>query len=210
MKTSTFDHTLFSPAFTNISIEVMYEAIRFVTSVLTWSAKAACGVHIIHEYFFEMTESKGESMLPTLQARQDYVLSRKLNRLGRNLEIGDIIVAIKPSDPDHRVCKRISGMPGDVILIDPSSSSTVTNSVSTCDQNDGFNKYVTVPEGHVWATGDNLSHSLDSRSYMWLPMGLIKGKAIAAMSLDKDLLDDNGNFWFYNFRRLTNNFIDET
>lgn len=187
----------------------MHEVVKFVSKVVSWSVRAGCVAHLASEYLFEFTETRGESMLPTLQARHDFVLARKTHRLGRDLEMGDIIVAIKPSDPDHRVCKRISGMPGDVILVDPTSSSTVTNSVSTCDQNDGFNKFVTVPEGHVWVTGDNLSHSLDSRSYMWLPMALIKGKVIAAASLDKGLRDENGKFWFYNFRRITNNFIDE-
>ncbi|KAM9901049.1 hypothetical protein OXX69_008853, partial [Metschnikowia pulcherrima] len=115
----------------------------------------------------------------------------------------------EPSDPDHRICKRITGMPGDVILVDPSASSSLTNSPAKCVQNDGYNKYVEVPAGHVWVTGDNLSHSLDSRSYSWLPMGLIKGKVIAANSMDKGLWDENGNFWFYNFRWLKNTFVDE-
>lgn len=148
-------------------------------------------------------------MLPTLQARHDFVYANRTHRLGRGLDMGDIVVAVKPSDPDHNVCKRISGMPGDVILVDPSSSSTVSNSVSTCERNDGFNKFVVVPEGHVWVTGDNLSHSLDSRSYMWLPMGLIKGKVSAAASLDQGLFDKDGKFWFFNLRWLKRNFEDE-
>lgn len=149
-------------------------------------------------------------MLPTLRARGDFAFALKTYRLGRDLDMGDVIVSIKPSDPDHRVCKRISGMPGDVILIDPTSSSSVTNSMPVCEQNDGFNKFVTVPEGHAWVTGDNLSHSLDSRSYMWLPMALIKGKVVAVMSLERDPQEKGLRSWPYNWRLITNNFVDET
>lgn len=187
----------------------MHEAVKFASKVVSWTVRAGCAAHLVSEHFFEFTETRGESMLPTLQAKYDFVVASKKHRLGRDVDTGDVIVAIKPSDPDHRVCKRISGMPGDVILIDPTSSSTVTNSIAVCEQNDAFNKFVTVPEGHVWVTGDNLSHSLDSRSYMWVPMALIKGKVIAAASLDKGLRDENGKYWFFNMRWITNNFNDE-
>lgn len=36
-------------------------------------------------------------------------------------------------------------------------------------------RYVTVPEGHIWVTGDNLSASRDSRNYGPVPLGLVKG-----------------------------------
>lgn len=185
------------------------ESLQFIGSILSWTLRAGCAAHLFNEYVYEFTETKGESMLTTLQANHDFVHALKSYRLGRNLDIGDLVVATKPSDPDHRICKRISGMPGDVILVDPSSSSSITNSPAMCIQNDGFNKFVQVPEGHVWVTGDNLSHSLDSRSYSWLPMALIKGKVVAVNSMDKGLRDENGKFWFYNFRWIENTFVDE-
>lgn len=187
----------------------MSSSLAVGSRIISWTLRIFCSMHLANEYLFEITETKGESMLPTIQAQKDFVYANKTCRLGRDVDVGDVIVAIKPSDPDHRVCKRISGMPGDVILVDPTTSSIVTNSAAVSESNDGFNKFVTVPEGHVWVTGDNLSHSLDSRSYMWLPMALIKGKVIAVASLDKGLRDDNGKFWFYNLRRITNNFIEE-
>eukprot|EP00798_Chlamydomonas_sp_ICE-L_P003557 gene3557-13629_t len=33
-----------------------------------------------------------------------------------------------------------------------------------------------VPPGHVWLQGDNLIHSLDSRQYGPVPMGMVRGK----------------------------------
>lgn len=186
---------------------MFHERLQFVASTLSWTLRAGCAVHLVNEYVFEFTATRGESMLPTLQARNDYVYALKHHRLGRDLDMGDCIVAVKPSDPTHRVCKRITGMPGDVILIDPASSSDLTNSPAEVVSHDGFNKYVVVPKGHVWVTGDNLCHSLDSRLYLVLPMGLIKGKIAAAQGLDRGLTDPEGRFWFFNFRRLVNTFV---
>lgn len=184
------------------------EAFKFVGSILSWTLRAGCATHLFNEYVYEFTETKGESMLTTLQANGDYVHALKTHRLGRNLDMGDLVVATKPLDPDHRICKRITGMPGDVVLVDPLSLSSVTNLPGACVLNDGFNKFVVVPEGHVWVTGDNLSHLLDSRSYLWLPMALIKGKVVAAQSMDKGLWDEHGRLWFYNFRWIENTFVD--
>lgn len=179
------------------------ESLQFIVSTLSWTLRAGCVAHLVHEYLYEFTETRGESMLPSLQSHHDYVHAIKKYRLGRNLAIGDCIVAIKPSDPGHRVCKRITGMPGDVILVDPSSSSELTNSMTQAAQHDGFNKFIRVPEGHVWCTGDNLCHSLDSRSYSALPMGLITGKIVAANSMDHPFLSGWG------FRWIKNVFVDE-
>lgn len=82
-------------------------------------------------------------------------------------------MATKPTDPEQRVCKRITGMPGDIILVDPSTS-----------EDDSMNTYIKVPAGHCWVTGDNLSHSLDSRTYGVLPLGLVKGRIFAAHTSD--------------------------
>ncbi|CUM66258.1 uncharacterized protein PRCAT00003918001 [Priceomyces carsonii] len=184
------------------------DTLRFLGLTLSWTLRAGCLLHVLHEHAYEFTETRGESMLPTLQNHNDYVHVVKKYKLGRGLDMGDCIVAIKPSDPDHRVCKRITGMPGDIILVDPSSSSELTNSAAEIIQHDGYNKFVRVPEGHVWCTGDNLCHSLDSRSYSFMPMALIKGKIIAANSMDKGLKDkETGKYWFWNFRWIENNFI---
>ncbi|EDK43393.1 hypothetical protein PVL30_001541 [Lodderomyces elongisporus] len=179
------------------------ETIRFVGSTLSWTLRAGCLAHIIHENVYEFTETRGESMLPTVQNQHDYVHAFKQYKLGRGLEMGDCVVAVKPSDPTHRICKRITGMPGDIVLVDPSSSSEMTNSPAEVISHDGFNKYIQIPQGHVWCTGDNLCHSLDSRSYGVLPMGLITGKIVAANSLG------NGLRGFFNFRWITNTFQDE-
>lgn len=145
---------------------------------LSWALRIGCTVHVIHSFFYEISETQGESMLPTLNYSGDFVHTNKLCARGRNCGVGDMIVALKPTDPSQRVCKRITGMPGDIIEIDPSAELSPKNSSGDSSSRSGP-AYIKVPEGHCWVTGDNLSRSLDSRSYGVLPLGLIKGKIFA-------------------------------
>lgn len=162
--------------------------------ISSYVVRTVCLVHISHAHFYEFTETRGESMLPTLNSVNDYVHVLKWYKDGRDLSIGDCIVAMKPTDPQSRVCKRITGMEGDLILVDPSQN----------DDEEAFDTFIKVPKGHVWVTGDNLSHSLDSRTYNSIPIGLIKGKIVAANDFNKPL----STLW--GFRYITNNFVDET
>lgn len=141
--------------------------------------RGVCLLHIVHEYLYEFTPTRGASMLPTLKAHSDYVHVSKRYKDGKHCKIGDCIVLAKPTDPSHRVCKRITGMSGDIILIDPSLCSS-NNPNAITDKEFCFDSFIKVPKGHVWVTGDNLSMSVDSRTYNVVPMGLIKGKVYAA------------------------------
>lgn len=190
---------------------------------LSYTVRAVCLVHIIHTHFYEFTETRGESMLPTLSATNDYIHAIKKYKDGKGLKIGDCIVTVKPTDPSQRVCKRITGMPGDVILVDPSmgfrqitdhnknqefNDNKILDSIDNNECNETFNSFIKVPNGHVWVTGDNLSHSLDSRTYNSLPMGLIKGKIVAANDFNEPFWGGSkGNFW--GFRRIENTFVEE-
>ncbi|CCE62534.1 hypothetical protein TPHA_0C03820 [Tetrapisispora phaffii CBS 4417] len=182
----------------------MTTTIGSILTVSSYFLRSICFLHISHSYIYEFTETRGESMLPTLAVQNDYVHVVKKYKNGRGCKLGDCIVAVKPTDPNHRVCKRITGMPGDYILVDPSDSIYREKS----DSDEPFNTYIKVPNGHVWVTGDNLAHSLDSRTYNSIPMGLIKGKIVAAN-------DFNQPFWngslsnILGFRKIQNTFIDE-
>ncbi|CDK29009.1 unnamed protein product [Kuraishia capsulata CBS 1993] len=172
----------------------MSETLIYMRTLASWILKTGCAIHYVHSNVYELKESRGESMLTTLNTSFDYVHTLKTYQNGNGVKNGDVIVALKPIDPHQRVCKRITGMPGDVIIIDPSNGSTHGRFES---------KYMVVPEGHCWVTGDNLSHSLDSRSYSVIPLGLIKGKIVAAN-------DFNGSWRsLWGFRWIENAFVKE-
>lgn len=161
-------------------------------------------------------------MYPTLALQGDYLLSLRIstlrtffNRTPPHVSRGDLIDFVSPSDPTYSVCKRVIGIEGDVVCLDPSKTfAPLTNHllvaspvltendeitvaktrlresldteeidphvVSTVDGEAG--PFIRVPRGYVWAVGDNLSNSTDSRKYGPVPLGLIRGKIIARVS----------------------------
>lgn len=60
-------------------------------------------------------------MLPTLNMTGDIVGFEHLTQRFSKLGTGDLVVAISPTDPSKLVCKRIIGVPGDKVVIDPVS-----------------------------------------------------------------------------------------
>lgn len=172
---------------------------REVISFGSYLARAFAFGHLVSVSYYEFKLTGGESMLPTLNTQWDYVHLSKVYKFGRGVQMGDIIVLAKPTEPEERVVMRITGMPGDIIIIDPSNDSIGVD-YNEKKNRASFDKYIKVPEGHVWVTGDNLLYSLDSRTYSALPMALIKGKIIAA----NDFNDGWSSFW--GFRKVENNF----
>ena len=114
----------------------------------------------------------GPSMLPTFAATGDVVLEDRFSvLLGRPFARGDLITFVSPANPSHIVCKRILGLPGDVVCVDP------TGTVAPSDE------HVVIPRGHVWVQGDNADNSRDSRYYGPLSMGLVRGFVFARVSI---------------------------
>lgn len=164
-------------------------------STTATTVKCLALLHIIHTRFYEFTETRGESMIPTLSPTRDYVHVSKQYKYGKGVKMGDCIVLRKPHESNRRVCKRITGMPGDIILVDPTSN-----------DHGAFTSFIKIPKGHVWVTGDNLAYSLDSRSYNVVPMGLIVGKIISANDFNEPVRK-NGT-WF-GYRKIESTYNDE-
>lgn len=194
--------------------------------IASLSIRSIAGLHLFTSAMYEISQTEGASMLPTLQTSGDFVIIDKSYKNGNSIQMGDILVARKPTQPDHWVCKRVTGMPGDVVLLDPSMNhidelhqkydtskiatinddSTINdkcdvklreikiNKSNSSNKKNPYDMYIIIPEGHVWVTGDNLSDSVDSRTYSVMPMGLIGGKIIIGMYLP-NLLNFKGNYY---------------
>ncbi|KAJ1971996.1 hypothetical protein H4R35_004933 [Dimargaris xerosporica] len=120
----------------------------------------------LNQNVVSVSPSYGPSMLPTLHVVGDFVVYDRYSHKIGNIRVGDIVVCICPSDPNRAICKRVLGMPGDQICIDP---------------RDPGSKVIEIPPGHVWLQGDNMKHSVDSRYYGPIPMGLLQGKVRASI-----------------------------
>ncbi|EST06049.2 Peptidase S24/S26A/S26B [Kalmanozyma brasiliensis GHG001] len=124
--------------------------------------QVACTAHLINEHVFEIRNSTGASMLPTLAPEGDFLLQLRLpfarflaslrdltsskeqtdeegahpyrsgkgriggptfsktdQAQGTGLKVGDLVVALSPFDPSRTVCKRVIGLPGDTVALDP-------------------------------------------------------------------------------------------
>ena len=143
----------------------------------------------------------GDSMLPTYKD-EDRVIIFKLFYTPKN---GDVVV-VELADFENLMIKRIIGVAGDVIEIDPDDTGsgiiyrngnplTVTESGGLLYEEDytinerTYNKKdltgaVTVPQGFVFILGDNRGDSKDSRnkSVGMVHTSRIVGKAIHTIS----------------------------
>lgn len=108
-------------------------------------------------------------MLPTLNAHGDVLLQESLSikRSPPRVARGDLVICVSPVDPTRLVCKRLLGLPGDTVCVDPTESAT---------------RHVEVPKGHMWLQGDNYNNSRDSRVYGPVPMGLLRARVVARVS----------------------------
>lgn len=110
-------------------------------------------------------------MLPTLAESGEWVIESRVTN-PHKLARGDLAIYVSPVDPNRLVCKRILGLPGDVVCVDP----TGTYAPST--------EHVVVPKGHLWFIGDNAEMSRDSSMYGPVSMALVKGRLVARVSLE--------------------------
>jgi len=139
--------------------------------------KFACVTHLVFEYVGGPRFVYGPSMLPTLSVSGDLIVEETLtiNNPGlRPLKRGDLVVMISPLDPRAQICKRVLGLPGDVICVDPTGEYAPST------------EHVVIPKGYIWIVGDNASMSRDSRVYGPVPSALVRGRVIARISPWKD------------------------
>lgn len=129
-------------------------------------------------------------MYPTLSLSGDLVLQEHLSSLFRRpLQRGTLVTATSPLDPSHHICKRVIGLEGDIIALDPSrTSSSRKRGMEALTEGDSEvvglregGEWIEVPKGSVWLAGDNLSNSTDSRDYGPVPLAMIRGRLVAVV-----------------------------
>lgn len=140
---------------------------KVVATGLLYVFNTYCAAHLFFDYVGRPSVTGGPSMLPTLAIDGDWVLEDRLSLRFTELSRGDLVTAKSPLDPLRIVCKRIIGLPGDIICVDPTGQTAAST------------EHVVVPSGHVWLSGDNFSYSRDSRTYGPVPIAMIQGKVRA-------------------------------
>lgn len=127
------------------------------------------------------------SMQPTI-CSGDLIAIRRV--AGEYLGLGQIILHGGP-DGDLLV-KRVVGMPGDNITFSldnvKRNGKSVTSSfscASTSVEDENFDFAMTVPVDSVFAIGDNLLASVDSRSHGSVPLSAVAGTLIGHVPLSR-------------------------
>ena len=142
---------------------------------------------VVCAFFVRLSGVQGTSMYPTLDnGDQLLLLSFGYNEPER----GDIVVLMADDFMDQPLVKRVIGIGGDAIDMDPSGTVTVNgealyepyiNDLNGQDMYLGDIQFpLTVPDGQVFVMGDNRNGSSDSRKAEvgTIPYEKIVGKAV--------------------------------
>ncbi|MBQ7187265.1 MAG: signal peptidase I [Ruminococcus sp.] len=156
------------------------EKLSLVDELLDWAEAfiiAIFTVVLIFIFFLRVVEVSGPSMNPTLNDKDRLILTH----LNYTPERGDIIVCNAP-ELEKCIIKRCIGIGGDTVVVDYNTNSVFVNGEKLQEDylGEGMkgnlalfdSEYMTeknvytykVPEGTVFAMGDNRNHSTDSRS----------------------------------------------
>ena len=168
--------------------------------------------HFITTTIIDIRLCSGHSMLPTLSYEGDCVVCSPIpywfpfiSPAKRRPKRGDLVVADSPNSLGNTVLKRVIGVEGDIIEIEPRRG-VDRKWIAEADESyfgerpmhpglegrgkdsegrpmvhgrRGEGKFIKVPKGYVWIVGDNLSNSTDSRHYGPVPLAMVKGKVLA-------------------------------
>ncbi|KAH0838465.1 peptidase S24/S26A/S26B/S26C [Lanmaoa asiatica] len=84
----------------------------------------ACFLHLFKENIGSPCLTDGPSMLPTFETSGEIAIESIVShRLAPyNLARGELVSLKSPVKPNRIICKRIIGLPGDVVCVDPTGS----------------------------------------------------------------------------------------
>lgn len=123
-------------------------------------------------------------MQPTLNP-DNILITNKVALQSKSIRRDDIVIAVHPNNPSGLICKRIVGVPGDIVLI-TSQDDEDEDSNNKENSNDterlilkSETRRIYIKPGSCWLEGDNKLNSTDSRNYGQVPLGLVKSKVLA-------------------------------
>ncbi|MEO1521595.1 MAG: signal peptidase I, partial [Cyanobacteria bacterium J06633_2] len=162
----------------------------------------------IRKFIAEARYIPSESMLPTLEIN-DRLIIEKISYRFHEPHRGDVVVfrptdAIRKADPtfNDALIKRIVGLPGDTVEIDPSGHIYVNNNrlveTYTNEPPDDAWGPRTVPPNSYLVLGDNRNNSYDSRFWGFVPDDDLIGRAAVRVWPPNRLgtLNDEPLFYF--------------
>ena len=184
-----------------MSEKIKKEIIEWVKVILL-----AAAITFVITSFVRPTLVIGESMTNTFQ-EYDYLISYKRAYKNKLPEYGDVVLfqSHLPIDngstaglfnKEKVLIKRVIGLPGDMIIIENGVVYRNGEELTEPYTRDGYTDgdlFMEVPEGHVFAMGDNRLGSRDSRdpSVGPVPEDMILGKIVLRL---------------YPFNQITSNF----
>jgi len=136
--------------------EVVCKVVGFGTAMV----QIGCATYLVLDKMVDFVVCSGPSMQSTINPK-DVVITEHFSVHKRQIERGDIVISLSPSNPNRRICKRVTGLEGD--WIDSSTSSS---------------PHTYIPRGHVWLEGDNQNNSTDSNEYGPVPFSLLRSRVI--------------------------------
>lgn len=134
---------------------------------------------ILQAFFIQGFVIEGACMEPALQSNEKILVNKLIYRL-QQPKVGEVVVFSFPLDEKKDFIKRIVGTPGDSLEIkDGYLYRNGQKLLEAFVKEYVFGSFgpVIVPKGKVCVMGDNRNNSHDSRSWGFLDINRLKGRA---------------------------------